>query len=228
MSLKIKTPLRLKALFTGVALSKKSIDAISDQLAKAGLTDEATDEEIDTKLNERNALFSFDDQKKFDDYQAGKAAKEAADKEAARLKAIADGKAEETVVVIDPAETPMEKMIREMATGIKALTTEIANIKGQTVTQTRRESFIASMKGTTPEYQARELKRFDRITFKDDEDFTSYLEDTKDDHAAAVQEASNEQLGGDRPTGGAGAKPAGAEKQKVAATEVVDEIINAI
>jgi hypothetical protein len=228
MSLKIKTPLRLKALFTGVALSKKSIDAISDQLAKAGLTDEATDEEIDAKLNERNALFPFENQKKFDDYQVGKAAKEAADKETARLKAIADGKAEETIVVVDPAETPMEKMIREMATGIKALTTEIANIKGQTVTQTRRESFIASMKGTTPEYQARELKRFDRITFKDDEDFTSYLEDTKDDHAAAVQEASNEQLGGDRPTGGAGAKPAGAEKQKVAATEVVDEIINAI
>ena len=221
MSLKIKTPLRLKALFAGVALSKKSIDAISDQLAKAGLTDEATDEEIDAKLNDRNALFSFEDQKKFDDYQVGKATKEAADKEAARLKAIADGKEPEKDV--DPNETNVEKMLRLIIEKQEKQDQAIAAINGEKVTSTRRGQFIKSMDGTTAEYQAKELKRFDRISFKDDADFTSFLEDTKDDHAGAVQEASNENLGGDRPQGGT-VKQAGTPK--VIAEADLNEIMN--
>jgi len=220
MSLKIKTPLRLKALFAGVALSKKSIDAISDQLAKAGLTDEATDEEIDAKLNERNALFSFEDQKKFDDYQVGKATKEAADKEAKRLADIAAGKEPEAEV--DPNETKTDKMLRLLMEKLEKQDQAIAAIKGEKVTSTRREQFIKSMEGTTPEYQAKELKRFDRISFKDDADFTSFLEDTKDDHAGAVQEASNADLGNDRPAGGAG-KQTGAPK--VIAEADLNEII---
>ncbi|MEO6522238.1 MAG: hypothetical protein ABIN91_11210 [Mucilaginibacter sp.] len=204
MSLKIKTAARLKALFAGVALSKKNIDLIGDQLGKAGLTDEATDEEIDTKLNERNALYSFEDQKKFDDYQVGKATKDAADKEAARLKALAEGKPAPEEV--DPNETKTEKMLRLMMEKLEKQDAAIAAFGQEKVTNTRREQFIKSMAGTSTDYQAKELKKFDRITFKDDDDFTGFLEDTKEDHASSIQDDANSGLGSDRPaSGGSGA-----------------------
>lgn len=222
MSLKIKIAARLKVKAAGVNLSKERIDAIVLR-AEKGLTDESDDTAIDANLDLINELTPFKEIASYDDHQRAKDKKIADDKEAARLKAIADGK--EPEVEINPAETPMEKMIREMATGIKALTTEIANIKGQTVTQTRRESFIKAMEGTPAEYQAKELKRFDRISFKDDADFDSFLEDTKDDHAAAVQEDSNAGLGGDRPAGGAGGNAGTVKLASDAELDAVEKFI---
>lgn len=207
MSLKIKTPLRLKALFAGVALSKKSVDAISDQLAKAGLTDEATDEEIDTKLNERNALFSFEDQKKFDDYQVGKATKEAADKEAKRLADLAAGKTEEVEIPNDVPEYMKTFMATQLAQ-TKALQDQLAAISGEKVTNTRREQYAKVLEGKSPEFIAAELKKFDRMNFKDDEDFTTVLTDF-------TQEVANSDLGNERPAGGFGGAAAATGSKKV-------------
>lgn len=222
MTLKDRIALRLKALFAGVALSKKSVEAVAEKLAK-GLTDESTDEDIDGKLNERNELFSFEDQKKHDDYLAGKAAKEASDKAAADKAAAEKAAAEGKVDIPEDAPAWLKPLLEAQAATTKALTDQIAAINGEKVATTRREQFIQSMKGTSAEYQAKELKRFDRITFKDDEDFSGFLEDTKDDHAAAVQEEANAGMGGDRPVGGQGGKTA--EKEKVASAEVVDSIM---
>lgn len=210
MSLKVRMPARLKVLFPGVALSKKSIDAVTEKLS-VGLTDESTDDEIDAKLNARNEVYSFDDQRKFDDYQAGKAKKEADDKEAKRLADIAAGKKPEDVEL--PADTPewAKAFMKTQKEETEALKAQLASVQGDRVANTRRDQFIASMKGTSEDYQKRELKKFDRIAFKDDEDFTSFLEDTKEDHAAAVQDEANGGLGGDRPTGGAGGGSASAK-----------------
>lgn len=212
MSLKIKTATRLRALFPGVSLSKKSVEALGDQFAKAGLTDESTDDEIDAKLNERNALYSFEDQKKFDDYQTGKAAKEKADKEAADKKAAEEGK-----TTTPPAdETATEKTLRLIMEKLEKQEQVIASFGQEKVATTRREKFIQSMEGTSKEYQARELKKFDRIAFKDDDDFTLFLEDIKEDHAAAIQEDANEGLGDDKPagsTGGGSAKKGASEAE---------------
>jgi hypothetical protein len=199
MSLKIKTAARLKALFAGVALSKKTIDLIGDQLAKAGLTDESTDEEIDGKLNERNALYSFEDQKKFDDYQAGKAKKEADDKEAARLKAIQDGKP--APVEVDPNESATEKALRLIMEKLEKQDAAIAAFGTEKVTNTRREQYAKTLEGTSDAFKAKALKDFDRMSFKNDEDFTSYLTDAAEDAKGFIQDEANSGLGGDRPSG---------------------------
>jgi hypothetical protein len=108
----------------------------------------------------------------------------------------------------------------------EALKQQLASVQGDKVATTRREQFITSMAGTSKEYQAKELKRFDRIAFKDDADFTSFLEDTKEDHAGAVQEEANGGLGGDRPNGGFNNAPVGGKKEASAAE--VDAVIDSI
>lgn len=225
MSLKIKTAARLKALFAGVALSKKSVDAIGDQLAKAGLTDESTDEEIDVKLNERNALFSFEDQKKFDDYQVGKATKEAADKEAKRIADASAGKPEEVEL---PADTPpwMKTFIEAQAASNKALQDQIAAITGEKVTNTRKEQYAKALEGTSEAFKTKALKDFSKMKFENDEDFNGFLTEATEDAKGFIQEESNSGLGGDRPNGGTGGNTGKGVKEASAAE--VDAAVNSI
>ena len=224
MTLKDRIAVRLKALFAGVALSKKSVEAVAEKLAK-GLTDESTDDDIDGKLNERNELFSFEDQKKHDDYLAGKAAKEASDKAAADKLAAEKAAAEGKVDIPEDAPAWLKPLLEAQAATTKALTDQIAAIQGDKVATTRREQFIASMKGTSEDYQTKELKKFDRMAFAEDEDFTSFLEETKDDHATAIQDEANAGMGGDRPGGGTGGDTT---KQKVASKEELDAIMSSL
>lgn len=200
MSLKIKIAARLKVKAAGVNLSQKRIDAIVTR-AEKGLTDESDDAAIDANLDTINELTPFKEIGALDDHERAKEAKDKADKEAKRLADIAAGKKPDDVEL--PADTPewAKAFMKSQKDEAEALKAEIASIKGEKVTSTRREQFIKSMEGTSQEYQAKELKRFDRITFKDDEDFKTFLEDTKDDHAGAVQEEANGGLGGDRPAG---------------------------
>lgn len=225
MTLKEKIAARLKAKAAGVNLSKTRIDAIVAR-AERGLTDESDDAAIDANLDVINELTPFKDIAAFDDHQRAKEArdkaeKDKADKEAAE-KAAKEGKVEL------PADAPewMKTFMEAQAAQTKALTDQIAALGQEKVSNTRREQFIKSMEGTSEAYQAKELKRFDRITFKDDADFASFLEDTKEDHAAAAQEAANGSLGGDKPTGGAGGSNAGAKKEATAAE--VDAVVDAI
>ncbi|MBB2148814.1 hypothetical protein [Pedobacter gandavensis] len=203
MSLKIRVPARLKALFTGVALSKKSIDAITEK-ATVGLTDESTDEEIDVVLNARNEVWSFDEQRKFDDYQAGKVSKDAADKEAARLKAIADGKPEP--VEIDPNETKTEKMLRLMMEKLEKQDQAIAAMNGEKVTNTRKDQLTKILENTPDAFKNKAIKDFNRMKFDTDDEFNDYLTETENDAADFVQEQSNAGLGVDTPAAGFGKK----------------------
>jgi len=214
MSLKIKIAARLKAKAAGVNLSQARIDAIVTR-AEKGLTDESDDTAIDANLDIINELTPFKEIASYDDHQRAKAKKEADEKEAARLKAIEEGKTPEPDA--DPNESSTDKLLKALMIKLDKQNEEISAIKGEKVTSTRREQFIKSMEGTSAEYQARELKKFDRISFKDDADFTSFLEDTKDDHAGAVQEASNADLGNDRPAGGTGGGNASTKKEATAA-----------
>ncbi|WP_114937570.1 hypothetical protein [Mucilaginibacter endophyticus] len=203
MSLKIKIAARLKVKAAGVNLSQKRIDAIVTR-AEKGLTDESDDAAIDANLDTINDLTPFKEIAAYDDHQRAKEAKDKADREKA------DKEAAEKAAKGEPAELPadtpewMKTFMKQQAEQNKLLRDEITSIKGEKVANTRRDQFIKSMEGTSKEYQAKELKKFDRITFKDDEDFNTFLEDTKDDHASAIQEDANGGLGGDRPAGSGG------------------------
>jgi hypothetical protein len=202
MSLKIKTAARLKALFAGVALSKKTIELIGDQMSKAGLTDESTDEEIDAKLNDRNALYSFEDQKKFDDYQTGKVAKEKADKEAADKKAAEEGKTPPT----NPEDAEMPAWAKALIQSNQTLAQSLEAIKGEKVTNTRKEQLAEKLANTPDAFKNKAIKDFNRMKFETDDEFNDYLTETETDAADFIQEQSNAGLGGDRPPAGFGKK----------------------
>jgi len=224
MTLKEKIALRLKAKAAGVNLSKTRIDAIVAR-AEKGLTDESDDTAIDANLDAINELTPFKEIASLDDHERAKAKKIADEKEAKRLADIEAGKTPEPEP--DPNESSTDKLLKVLLAKLEKQDQAIAAINGEKVATTRREQFIASMAGTSKEYQAKELKRFDRITFKDDEDFSGFLEDTKGDHEAAVQEEANAGMGVDRPVGGVGGGKTPAAP-KVASAEVVDEILQNI
>lgn len=225
MTLKEKIAARLKAKAAGVNLSKTRIDAIVLR-AEKGLTDESDNTAIDANLDAINELTPFKDIAAFDDHQRAKEAKDKSEKE--RLEKEAAEKAAKEGKVELPADAPewMKTFMEAQTAQTKALTDQIAALGHEKVSNTRREQFIKSMEGTSEAYQAKELKRFDRISFKDDADFTSFMEDTKEDHASAVQEEANGGLGGDKPSGGAGGSNAGTKKEATAAE--VDAVVDAI
>ncbi|AMR34142.1 hypothetical protein A0256_23170 [Mucilaginibacter sp. PAMC 26640] len=222
MSLKIKIAARLKAKAAGVNLSQKRIEAIVAR-AEKGLTDESDDAAIDANLDTINDLTPFKEIASFDDHERAKAKKIADDKEAARLKAIEEGKP--APIEVDPNESNVEKMLRLIMEKQEKQDAVIAGFNKEKVTTTRREQYAKALEGTSDTFKAKALKDFDRMAFKDDEDFTSYLADATEDAKGFVQEAANGGLGGDRPTGGAGGND---KKVKVATKEEIDAIMQSI
>ncbi|MDQ1139428.1 hypothetical protein [Pedobacter agri] len=214
MTLKDRIALRLKALFAGVALSKKSVEAVAEKLAK-GLTDESTDEDIDGKLNERNELFSFEDQKKHDDYLAGKAAKEASDKAAADKAAAEKAAAEGKVDIPEDAPAWLKPLLEAQAATTKALTDQIAAINGEKVANTRRDQYAKTLEGTSEAFKAEALADFDLLNFKDDDHYSEWLGKKTESVKVFIQEDANGGMGNDRPVGGQG----GNTKKVVAATD---------
>jgi len=216
MSLKIRIPARLKGLFPGVALSKKTIEVLTEKLA-SGLTDESTDDEIDTVLNTRNDIYSFDDQRKYDDYLAGKAAKEASDKEAKRIADIAAGKKPDDVEL--PSDTPdwAKSFMKAQAEKSEALEAKLAAITGEKVTTSRRELYAKVLEGRDPVFVASELKKFDKMAFADDADFSNTLADF-------TQDITNSGLGGDRVQSGLSNMPNG--KIKPATKDELDSVVS--
>jgi len=210
MSLKEKIALRLKAKAAGVNLSKTRIDAIVAR-AEKGLTDDSDDTAIDANLDAINELTPFKDIASLDDHERAKAKKIADDKEAARLKAIEEGKTPEPEP--DPNESSTDKLLKALMAKIDKQDQAIAAFGQEKVAKTRREQYEKTLEGTSDVFKAKALKDFDRMTFKDDEDFTSYLTDAAEDAKSFVQEEINGGLGGDRPAGGVGGNNASTKKE---------------
>lgn len=226
MSLKERIAARLKAKAAGekANLSQKRIDAIVLR-AEKGLTDESDDTQIDASLDTINELTPFKEIAALDDHQRAKDAKAAQDKEAARLKAIEEGKPEEVEL---PADTPawMLAFMKQQAAQNKALEDKISAFSVEKVTNTRREQYAKTLENTSDAFKAKALKDFDRMKFDTDDQFSDFLTESAEDAKGFAQTEANDGLGGFKPMGGAGSKPAGTPK--VATIEVVDEIMGLI
>jgi hypothetical protein len=223
MSLKIKIAARLKAKAAGVNLSQKRIDAIVAR-AEKGLTDESDDAAIDATLTAIDELTPFKDIAALDDHQRAKEKKDAQEKEASRLKAIEEGKTPEPEV--DPNESSTDKLLKALMAKMEKQDAAIAAMGTEKVTNTRREQYAKALEGTSDAFKAESLKDFDRLSFKDDADYTEWLGAKSESAKGFIQEDANNGLGGDRPAGGSEAKKAGAAK--VIAEADLDEIMNAI
>lgn len=222
MTLKEKIVARLKAIAAGVNLSKTRIDAIVAR-AEKGLTDESDDTAIDANLNVINELTPFKDIAALDDHERAKAKKIADDKEAARLKAIEEGKTPEPES--DPNESSTDKLLKALMAKIDKQDQAIAAIGQEKVATTRREQYAKTLEGTSDVFKTKALKDFDRMAFKDDEDFTSYLTDAAEDAKGFIQDEANQGLGGDRPVGSVGAPVGGKKEASAAEVEAVVDLI---
>lgn len=211
MSLKKEIIALLKTKFPGVQLSAARVEAIATKI-DAKIT---TAEEIEAKLDEANELFPFADIAKQDD-RIRSLEEEAKKKKPADEKGDNPKKEEPKV-----DETPTEKMLREALDGIKSLTSEVASIKGEKVTNTRRATYLESLKGTSKEYQEREMKKFDRMKFETDEEFNEFLTEAKELHADAIQDDALDGVGNDKPL----ASSSGNASAKRATDAELDEVM---
>lgn len=202
MTLKEKIALRLKAKAAGVNLSKTRIDAIVAR-AEKGLTDESDDTAIDANLDVINELTPFKEIAALDDHQRARDKKIADDKEAARIKAIEDGKTEDVEL---PADTPewMKAFMKQQAATNKALEEKLASFGQEKVATTRREQYAKTLEGTSEAYKTESLKDFDRLSFKDDADYQEWATGKAESVKAFIQEDADGGLGNDRPNGSAG------------------------
>jgi len=202
--MKAKLIALLKTSFASKGFNAKELESLADLIiGQNTLTDESTDEDLSTAVTAAKPTADF--------------VQSVASRQVSDVKKPV--KVEEPAKKEDPAEpappTDMPEWAKGLVTSVGALAQGLAAIQSEKVGNTRREQFVQSMKGTSEDYQTRELKKFDRMAFEKDEDFTAFLEEIKDDHAAAIQDDANENLGVDRPVGGVG----GNTKKVVAATD---------
>lgn len=201
----------LKTSFASKGFNAKELESLADLvIGQQSLTDESTDEDLATAVTNAKPVA---------DFVQSVASRQVSDvKKPAKVE-------EPTSPPSDPPipenETATEKMLRETLGVVKALAEQVETLKGDKVATTRREQFIKSMEGTSQEYQDRELKKFDRFIFKDDEDFNAFIEELKPDHAAAAQAEIDSKGGGFAPGGGVGGPKSGTKEASEAEVEEV-------
>ncbi len=81
----------------------------------------------------------------------------------------------------DDANKDVPEWAKEFIEANKRLTEELATLKGEKTTNARKSALIEVIKGLPTELQSRYEKDFARLKFNDDDDFNSWLEDTKKD-----------------------------------------------
>lgn len=125
-------------------------------------------------------------------------ASEAAKKAEEKTKKELEGKKTEPIV---PSITPDTKKddgtpeyAKAMMEAIKTLSGEIFQIKGEKIATTRKQILESKLKETPDIYKNTVLKAFDRATFKDDDDFNSYVAEIEKEGQAVIQEGREKGL----------------------------------
>ncbi len=75
------------------------------------------------------------------------------------------------------------------------LLNKISTLEGNATSASRRELLVKELADVSDSYKAKVLKDFDRMSFSDEQTFTEYLNDTKNDVATFKQELADQGLG---------------------------------
>lgn len=212
--MKEKIKARLKAKFSGVNLSQKRMDAIADKLAKK-LTDESEESEIDEALDDLNEIYSFSDMAKSDDRARSDEAKK---------------KANPSQPKEDPAKTEEDENVPAWAKSIieqnKIYAEKLSNLEAGKTAESRRVQLEKKLENAPEKIKDSYLKQFERMSFKDEEDFTGYISDVETQVTELAQEFSNNGLksfGTAKTSGGKGSTEKAASKEE--ADAVVKDIM---
>lgn len=169
----------LKPKVSSLGFSKDELEGVAETIS-TNLTDESTEEQINQaidavipflKVSQSMATRVINQQKK-----------ETSKKEET-------SKSEKKEEVSDPEEPAWFKTYREETDK------KFSALIESKAKETRKAQFIQKLDGLSDAQKERKLKDFDRMSFKDDDDFTSYLTELEETVKAEIQEASNENLG---------------------------------
>jgi len=106
---------------------------------------------------------------------------------------------------------------------ITPLVNEINSLKAGNVAKTRKQILEEKLANVNPKLKAKALKDFDKMDFKDEEEFNAHVEETIADLGEFIKEENENNLGGfGKPMQGAG------DTKTVASKEEVADIVNAI
>ncbi|MCF3107317.1 hypothetical protein LL912_00860 [Niabella sp. CC-SYL272] len=196
--LKDKILAALKTKYKDLGLSAKILEGFATRLAKTVTEEEKISEAVDDVEPELQTLQSVIDanRKKVSDLE----------KDIAALKGV---KAEPVPGAdpnpSDPQPDPKPKASDETPAWAKALMDSVAALQTERVTTSRRagyEALFADVKdddNQAKDMKANKLAGFDRISFKDDEDYNSFLEAEKEFLTKFNQDRDTESLKGGRP-----------------------------
>lgn len=179
--MKDKIILRLKALFSGVNLSKDRLNAIADKLASK-ITDE---NQIDDRLNELNDIHSFADIAKQDDQIR---------QQAAELKKLKEPKTDPPADPADPSPAPgpgpASAADSETLKLLKELRGEIETLKAGKTAETRLATVTNQFKDSKIPESYYQIAVQDR-TFKTDEEATKFATAVIDAYKKHEQAVAN-------------------------------------
>lgn len=91
---------------------------------------------------------------------------------------------------------PNDAIAEAIKKAMQPLMDEISAMKGAKQQDTRRETFTALLKDTPESVKKQMLGTFDRMSFKDDDDFNTYCEEVKTNVAAMTKEITESGLSG--------------------------------
>lgn len=166
----------LKAKFEGV--SDDILNRIADKLAKTVTKEEDVATSIEG-VTIQQVLESYGDSRATEAQQTAVTNYE-------KKHGLRDGK---KIEESNQEEPPVEKSVEEkMPKWAKDLMDEFKTMKENKAASNRKSTLDAILKNAPEKYRLRYEKDFERMSFKDDEDFNTWIEDIKPDMEAVINE----------------------------------------
>ena len=204
--MKLKVLAVLKPKVASYGFSEKSVDSFASQIAE-DIKEDATDEDINAKVESVIPFFKI------------------SQSEITRVvnlkkeKDVPSTENQPTEETKKPTE-PTDKLDKLFAL-IEKQGEEIRNLTNKQVTENRKEIYAKKLEGLPESLRKSMVKKFERISFKDEQDFQTFLEEEEQDIPVILKEQSEAKLDdmGQPFRGGSGGK-------KEVSDEEVDSIIN--
>lgn len=206
--MKTKVLQALKPKVASLGFTKEELEGVATQLAE-NIQEDATEEQIAEKVDSvipylklsQSAVTRIVNAKKKDEKQP---------------KAPEVSKTTETEEGADP-EDKFDKLLKV----IEAQNAKIDALINKDVTETRRSLYASKLKELPEVEQKSRLRLFDRMTFKDNDDFEQFISETEEETAELVKEFSKREVSamGKPLRGGKGS-------DKQATDEEAKEVIN--
>lgn len=206
--MKTKVLQALKPKVASLGFTKEELEGVATQLAE-NIQEDATEEQIAEKVDSvipylklsQSAVTRIVNAKKKDEKQP---------------KAPEVSKTTETEEGAD-LEDKFEKLLKV----IEAQNAKIDALVNKDVTETRRSLYASKLKELPEVEQKSRLRLFDRMTFKDNDDFEQFISETEEETAELVKEFSKREVSamGKPLRGGKGS-------DKQATDEEAKEVIN--